>query len=299
MEAFYFFLGGALILLFASYYQKKKQAEDRQKKDQVEVLKSLSGGSKKYDEDVKSYELKKKGMFEALNGNYGSMDEWHLATKELRNFIVNDKLAVERLHDYDVYAQIMIHVKTHLTPLQYNVQRAKKYNEYGALVQDDTHLEIERFLLSVGYEDYMASSPQYQNVVLDALNQYGQKLEKKGFDPNTIPSDGFEFEHWVANSLKHFGWDAAATNGAGDQGVDVIAKKQGVSVGIQCKLYSSNVGNKAVQEIIAARGFFDLDYGCVISNAGYTQSAQDLACKSEIKLLSHFDIPNFNRIFLK
>ena len=125
-----------------------------------------------------------------------------------------------------------------------------------------------------------------------------EKKKESGFDPDSLPTDGHEFEHWVVNALTKFGWDAQATQGAGDQGLDVLAKKHGVTVAIQCKLYSSNVGNKAVQEVIAAKGLFSTDYACVVSNAGYTTSAKELAESQRVLLLSHYDLPRFDELFL-
>lgn len=67
---------------------------------------------------------------------------------------------------------------------------------------------------------------------------------------------------------------------------------------MQCKLYSSNVGNKAVQEVIAAKGLYSTDYACVFSNAGYTASAKELAESQKVLLLSHYDLPRFDELFL-
>ena len=59
--------------------------------------------------------------------------------------------------------------------------------------------------------------------------------------------------------MRQFGWDAHATQGSGDQGKDVIAKRDGVSSAIQCKLYSKPVGNKAVQEALAGAQYAGMD----------------------------------------
>ena len=71
-----------------------------------------------------------------------------------------------------------------------------------------------------------------------------------------------------------------------------------MTVAVQCKLYSSNVGNKAVQEVIAAKGLFSTDYACVVSNAGYTACAKELAESLKVSLLSHYDLSRFDELFL-
>ncbi len=112
------------------------------------------------------------------------------------------------------------------------------------------------------------------------------------FDPSTLPDNGHEFEHWVAKNLNQSGWNAKVTSGSGDQGIDVIATKNGRTIGLQCKLYSSPVGNKAVQEAYAGKAFHQMDVVGVITNTSYTKSARALATDTGVKLLPHHDIPN-------
>lgn len=195
-------------------------------------------------------------------------------------------------------ARVKFAVKKHLSALRRNLDKAIKKNDYGAVEFDGTNKEIIRFLVSMGFDSVDVKSGEYISIVKETVAECEAQLEKSEFDPLDLPDDGFEFEFWVADNLKKFGWDAKATAGAGDQGVDVIAVKNDIKVGIQCKLYSGSVGNKAVQEIIAARDYFDLDFAAVLTNADYTKSAKDLALKSKVKLLTQYDIPDFDDLFL-
>ena len=72
------------------------------------------------------------------------------------------------------------------------------------------------------------------------------------------------------------------TSRTGDQGADVIAEKNGKKIIVQCKLYSKPVGNKAVQEVFAAKQFYNGDLGIVITNNDYTKSARQLANSTNI-----------------
>lgn len=103
---------------------------------------------------------------------------------------------------------------------------------------------------------------------------------------NTKPKTGIELEEEVSIRLKKIGYKTKTTKISGDQGVDVIAIKNNITLAIQCKLYSKPVGNKAVQEIIAGKDFYNADYGIVISNAEFTKSAKELANKCNIKLIN-------------
>lgn len=96
---------------------------------------------------------------------------------------------------------------------------------------------------------------------------------------------GSEFEHYTKYLLKELGYsNVKVTPSVGDQGIDVIAHKDGVKHGFQCKRWKKNVGNKAVQEVHAGIGFYSLDKGFVITNSNFTQSAEQLAEKINVEL---------------
>lgn len=100
------------------------------------------------------------------------------------------------------------------------------------------------------------------------------------------PETPLEYEKYITNQLKEMGFNARTTKASGDQGADVIAKKDGVSFAIQCKMYTGSVGNKAVQEANAGRDFYKCDYGVVVSNAQFTKSAKQAANACNIILLN-------------
>jgi Predicted endonuclease distantly related to archaeal Holliday junction resolvase and Mrr-like restriction enzymes len=97
--------------------------------------------------------------------------------------------------------------------------------------------------------------------------------------------DGHEFEYWCAALLQCNGFtNVSVTRGSGDQGVDIIAHKDGKRYAIQCKRFVSSVSNKAVQEVYAGR----LHYGCnaaaVMTNSFFTPSAVELARSAGVEL---------------
>ena len=74
------------------------------------------------------------------------------------------------------------------------------------------------------------------------------------------------------------------TKTSGDQGIDIIAYKNHIKYGIQCKCYTSDVGNKAVQEVFAGKAFYQCHLGIVLTNRYFTKSAIELADKNGIIL---------------
>lgn len=113
-----------------------------------------------------------------------------------------------------------------------------------------------------------------------------------GFSEAMTPT---EFEQFCAIQLRSFGWDARVTQTSGDQGVDVIATRNGKKLVVQCKLYGRPVGNKAVQEISAARLHEAADFAAVVSNQSYTPAARRLAQTNSVALL-HFSEMTDNSI---
>lgn len=183
-------------------------------------------------------------------------------------------------------------IKKHQAAVTRNLRNAIKVNDYGATVGDERLVVLAEFLASVGVElkgMNLHHALSYVESIIEADAE--TTAAETGFDPTRMPLDGLEFEHWVASGLRRFGWQAKATNGAGDQGVDVIAEKGGVQWAIQCKLYSQPVGNKAVQEAFSGAKYYGSDKGAVLTNAGYTESAKQLAASTGIRLLSPEDIP--------
>ena len=97
--------------------------------------------------------------------------------------------------------------------------------------------------------------------------------------------DGHLFEFFCAEVLKYNGYHhVKVTKGSGDQGVDILAVKDGLRYSIQCKNYSSPLGNKPVQEINAGRMFYHCDVGIVMTNSHFTPSAYSLAKVTDVQL---------------
>lgn len=103
--------------------------------------------------------------------------------------------------------------------------------------------------------------------------------------PDFDNMDGHEFENFCATLLKQNGFkNVSVTKGSGDQGIDVLATKDGIKYGIQCKCYSSEVGNKAVQETFSGKTFYNRHIGVVLTNNYFTASAKELAERNGIIL---------------
>ena len=93
------------------------------------------------------------------------------------------------------------------------------------------------------------------------------------------------YEADCAAELRQAGWSAKIVGRSGDQGADVIARMGGITLVVQCKAWRKPVGNSAVQEAHAARTYYRADFAAVVTEAGFTRSAEDLARKTGVLMV--------------
>jgi hypothetical protein len=116
--------------------------------------------------------------------------------------------------------------------------------------------------------------------------EHHERVKSKDTDTTDFQSlSGVEFETYVAKILRSRGYDVQGTPTTGDQGADLIAKKDGRTIIVQAKRYQGTVGNKAVQEVISAVRFYGGDEGWVVTTSSFTPSAVALAQKANVKLI--------------
>ncbi len=97
--------------------------------------------------------------------------------------------------------------------------------------------------------------------------------------------DGWEFEEYVAELLARNGFiHVEVTRGSGDQGVDILAQRDGVSYAVQCKHYTSKIPNKAVQEAYAGAKFYGCEVPVVLTNNYFFPSALELGDEIGVEL---------------
>lgn len=90
--------------------------------------------------------------------------------------------------------------------------------------------------------------------------------------------DGMEFEVYCVELLQKLGYSKVMrTPGSRDQGVDIVAVKDDIRYAIQCKRYSSDLGNTPIQEVTAGKAFYHCHVAVVLTNSHFTPAAEKLA----------------------
>lgn len=95
---------------------------------------------------------------------------------------------------------------------------------------------------------------------------------------------GQEFEQAIAKIFKNMGYQVTMTPTTGDQGIDIIAVRNGIRIGIQAKCYTGKVGNSAVQEVVAGKQYYNLNRCMVVTNSTFTSAAVALAKANNVTL---------------
>lgn len=113
---------------------------------------------------------------------------------------------------------------------------------------------------------------------------YYATLKRVGIsDPMSLT--GVEYEDFCALLLRECGWKTAPTRTTGDFGADIIAKRRGKIMVVQCKRYKSPVGVKAIQEVHGAAAYYNAEKTAVITCTGYTRAALALAKRTKTALI--------------
>ena len=120
---------------------------------------------------------------------------------------------------------------------------------------------------------------------LDRLNSDLDNIEKQFDDmlASALPEkniifhdsmDGHDFEYFCADILEKNGFiNVEVTRGSGDHGIDILAEKDDITYAIQCKCYSDNVGNAAVQQAHTGKSLYHKDIAVVMTNQYFTPQA--------------------------
>ncbi len=129
----------------------------------------------------------------------------------------------------------------------------------------------------------------------DAHRRRDLRLTKSGLRAIDRMS-GTEFEEFVAAQLRIAGYAVTPTASTGDYGVDLIARKGGARMAVQCKRLAKAVGVAAVQQVVSGA----LHHGCnrtvVVTNQTFTKAARQLAGTHHCRLVGRTQLQSWTRI---
>lgn len=223
--------------------------------------------------------------------------------------IINAQHMLDATHEAFV-RQLGEIVSKHIGTLYKKYKQTVRIDDYGNKIDKEWGKEIDYFLDNVVlsnseiqalisyylgnnlYDSFKINGKKY---IIAYIEAYALQAEMQNghLSADINEMTPLEFERYCADILSAHGWDARITKASGDQGIDVIATYGDTKAVFQCKKYSQPVGNKAVQEVSAGKQFEGASIAAVVSNASYTQSAQQLASTLGIYLLHYSELDSF------
>ena len=140
--------------------------------------------------------------------------------------------------------------------------------------------------------------PYEQDEVEELIEKIKEEIELEEFEKNLgapqqepeirigdfTELNGYEFEEYLKSLFELLGYTAIQTSLSGDQGADLILSKDDEKIVVQAKKYEENVSNKAVQEVAAAKNYYEADKAMVVTNSSFTKSAIELAFSNDVEL---------------
>jgi hypothetical protein len=107
------------------------------------------------------------------------------------------------------------------------------------------------------------------------------------------PIDGSAYRQRCVESLAEAGWQARMSFPAGRLTADIMARRDGRLLTVQCRPSTQPLEATVVREALLVRNAQDAQLAAVVSNAGYTKAARSLAATSGVRLLHETELPEF------
>lgn len=169
---------------------------------------------------------------------------------------VYDCLPADEIIDY-------LNLMENLKIISYN----KLINQYDILVDKEKFYAICECIPALfSNSNYEKSDTDYKDVNFDNLS-------------------GTEFERYCAYILTNCNYkQIKITPSTGDHGIDILAEKDDITYAIQCKRYSDNVGNAAIQQAHTGKSLYHKDIAVVMTNQYFTSQAIEEAKTLGVKL---------------
>ena len=107
---------------------------------------------------------------------------------------------------------------------------------------------------------------------------------------------GREFEEFCARVLSRNGYHRVrVTQASNDYGADITAWRDGEKWVFQCKRYDTRLGSDPIQEVVAAKNYYDADRAAVMTNSDFTEHAEELAELNDVLLIERQELMHMKR----
>lgn len=160
---------------------------------------------------------------------------------------------------------------------------------FGALLIISSGISPTLYNYLVNIVKYISRLDKYISILSKHISSSIDKFSKTNENHSTMQEidmmSGYDFENYMYMVYKNLGYLVEQTPFSGDQGADLIIHTEDGKVAMQVKRYSRNVGNRAIQEVVASKNYYGCTKCAVITNSYFTQHAIDLANCNGVSLI--------------
>ena len=97
---------------------------------------------------------------------------------------------------------------------------------------------------------------------------------------------GIEFEQELASLSRAMGYHVESTPVSGDQGIDLVLKRNGKTTIVQCKAYKSPAGPAVARELFGSMIAYGADDAILACTGGFTKGVEEFVQGKPIRLIS-------------
>ena len=124
----------------------------------------------------------------------------------------------------------------------------------------------------------------------ERAQQRAERARRRKLRDFWMSLSGREFEHELATLYRQQGYQVQSTPTSGDEGVDLIIRKNGEKTVVQCKAHKAPVGPAIVRELYGSMVASGADNAILACTGGFTKGVRDFAKGKPIELISASDL---------
>jgi hypothetical protein len=209
-----------------------------------------------------------------------------LLSEALRLILKNTKKLLDEQEENKAYQEFKKHVlsKHPKTPEQYvDILLQQNENPFWQGI-----IFLTTLLQEQGFTYYTCDVDQlcHERTRVRDQARFERSLREKKPDIFTeIDSmTGHEFEDFLIDLFTRLGYRVERNKISHEQGLDFLLERHGERIACQVKRYNKSVGNKAVQQVLAAKDYYRCHKALVVTNTRFTTSAKQLAERCNVEL---------------
>lgn len=172
--------------------------------------------------------------------------------------------------------------KKEIENIQYEMEKQLHMKEVLSYRENLEKLKIQNDERTAALQNRTSGNSRVENLSTNVGMSLSELLLMK---IDSLDTSGVYFENVACELLRENGFqNIKMTKTSNDYGIDITAEKDGISYAIQCKCYSSPVGNKAIQEAYAGKEFYKCMIAVVLTNSTFTKNAVETANATQVLL---------------